>query len=175
MPALKKNNNKECKWKSYKQTLEHPLDSKEIKPVNPKGNWSWIFIGSMDAEAETPNLWPPDVKNCLTIKDTDAGKYWSQEGKEMTEDEMVGWCHWLNGLEFDQAHVICKQWEFYFFFNLDSFYFLSPLGWTGWNSLQFKGLSRVFSNTTVQKHQFFGTQLFSESNSHIHTWPLEKP
>ena len=103
MPALKKNNNKECKWKSYKQTLEHPLDSKEIKPVNPKGNWSWIFIGSMDAEAETPNLWPPDVKNCLTIKDPDAGKYWSQEGKEMTEDEMVGWRHWLNGLEFEQA------------------------------------------------------------------------
>ena len=81
------------------KTLESPLDFKEIKPVNPKGNQSWIFIGRTDAEAETPILWPPDVKNWLWIeKDPDAGKDWRQEEKGTTEDEMVGWHHWLNGL-----------------------------------------------------------------------------
>ena len=71
------------------KTLESPLDCKEIKPVNPKGNQSWIFIGRTDAEAETPILWPPDGKNWLIGKDPDAGKDWRQE-KGMTEDEMVG-------------------------------------------------------------------------------------
>ena len=85
------------------KTLESPLDSKEIKPVHPKGNQSWIFIGRTDAEAETPVLWPPDVKSWLTGKDPDAGKDWRQEEKGMTEDEMVGWHHWLDGLEFEQA------------------------------------------------------------------------
>ena len=79
------------------KTLESPLDSKEIKPVNSKGNQSWIFIGGADAEA--PILQPPDVKNWLLRKDPDAGKEWKQE-KGMTEDEMVGWHHWLNGHEF---------------------------------------------------------------------------
>ena len=72
------------------KTLESPLDSKEIKPVNPKGNQSWIFIGRTDAEAEAPILWPPDVKNQLIGKDTGARKDWGQEEKEETEDEMVG-------------------------------------------------------------------------------------
>ena len=85
------------------KTLESPLDSKEIKPVNPKGSQSWIFTGRTDAEAEAPILWPPDVKNWLTGKDPDAGKDWRQEEKGMTEDEMVGWHHWLNGHEFEQA------------------------------------------------------------------------
>ena len=79
------------------KTLESPLDSKEIKPVNPKGNQSWIFIGSIDAEAETPILWPPDVKSWLLGKDPDAGKDWGQEEKGTTEDEMVRWHHQLNG------------------------------------------------------------------------------
>ena len=83
-----------------KKTLESPLDSKEIKPVNPKGNQSWIFIGRTDTEAETPVLWPPDVKNCLIGKDPDAGKDWRQEEKGTTEDEMVGWHHRLDGREF---------------------------------------------------------------------------
>ena len=79
------------------KTLESPLDCKEIQPVHPKGNQSWIFIGRTDAEAETPILWPPDVKNWLIWKDPDAGKDWGQEEKGMIEDEMVGWHYWLNG------------------------------------------------------------------------------
>ena len=70
--------------------LESSLDSKEIKPVNPKGNQHWIFIGRADAEAEPPILWPPDAKSQLTEKDPAAGKYWGHEEKGMTEEEMVG-------------------------------------------------------------------------------------
>ena len=83
-----------------KKTLESPLDSKEIKPVNPKGNQPWIFIEKTDAEE--PILWPHDVKGQLIGKDPDAGKDWGQEEKGMTEDEMVGRNHWLNGHEFEQ-------------------------------------------------------------------------
>ena len=85
------------------KTLESPLDCKEIKPVNPKGNQSWIFIERTDTEDETPILWPPDVKNWLLGKEPDAGKDWRQEEKGTTEDEMVGWHHWLIGHEFEQA------------------------------------------------------------------------
>ena len=85
------------------KTLESPLDCKEIKPVNPKGNKPWIFNGSTDAKAEAPILWPPDVKNWLTGKDPDAGKDWGQEEKGETEDEMVGWHHQFNGHEFEQT------------------------------------------------------------------------
>ena len=74
-----------------------------IKPVNPRGNQSWIFTGRTDAEAKAPKLWPPDAKSWLIRKDPDAGKDWSQEQKGMTEDEMVRWHHWLNGHEFEQA------------------------------------------------------------------------
>ena len=83
--------------------LESPLDCKEIKPVNPKENQPWLFIGRTDAEAETPILWPPDSKSWLIGKDPDAGKDWRQEEKGMTEDEMVGWYHWLNGPDFEQT------------------------------------------------------------------------
>ena len=79
------------------------LDCKEIQPVNPKGNKSWMFMGRTDVEAETPIVWPPDVKSWLLWKDPDAGKDWGQEEKGTTEDEMVGWHHWLNGHEFEQA------------------------------------------------------------------------
>ena len=85
------------------KTPGSPLDSEETKSVHPKGNQSWIFIGRTDADAETPILWPPDAKSQLTGKDTDAGKDWRQEEKGMTEDEMVGWHHRLNGHEFEQA------------------------------------------------------------------------
>ena len=78
------------------KTLESPLCCKEIQPVHPKGNQSWIFIGENDAEAETPILWPPDVKNWLTGKGPDAGKDWRLEEKGTTEDEMVRWHHWFN-------------------------------------------------------------------------------
>ena len=83
------------------KTYESPLDCKEIQPVHPKGNQSWVFIGRTDAEAETLILWPPDVKNWLSRKDPDAGKNWGQEEKGMTEDEMVGWHHRLSGCEFE--------------------------------------------------------------------------
>ena len=85
------------------KTLESLLDCKETKLVNPKGNQSWIFIGRTDAEAETPILWPPDVKNWLIRKDPDAGKDWRQEEMRATEDELVGWHHHLNGHEFEQT------------------------------------------------------------------------
>ena len=84
------------------KTLESPLDSKEIKQVNPKGNQLWIFIGRTDAEAEAPILWPTDAKSWLIRKDPDAGKDWRQE-KGTTEDEMAGWHHQLNAHEF--AHT----------------------------------------------------------------------
>ena len=80
------------------KTLENPLNSKEIQPVNPKGNQSWIFIGKTDAEA--PILLPPDVNSRLIRKDSDAGKDWGQEEKRVTEDEIVGWPHWLNEHDF---------------------------------------------------------------------------
>ena len=81
------------------KTLESPLDCKEIQLVHPKGNQSWVFIGSTDAEVEAPILWPPDAKSRLTGKHPDAGLDWRQEEKGMTEDEMAGWHHWLNGRE----------------------------------------------------------------------------
>ena len=80
-----------------------PSDCKEIKSANPKGDQSWVFIGRTDVEAETPILWPPDGKNWLIWKDPDAGKDWGQEEKEMTEDEVVGWHHQLDGHEFERA------------------------------------------------------------------------
>ena len=93
-----------CFWTVVlEKTLESPVHWKEIKPVNPKGNQSWIFIGRTDAEAETPILWPPDVKNWLLGKDPDAGKDWRQEEKRTTEDEIVGWHHWVDGHEFEQV------------------------------------------------------------------------
>ena len=99
------------------KTLECPLDSKKIKSVNPKGNQPWIFTGRTDVEA--PILWPPDAKSRLTGKDPDAGKDGGQEKKGTTEDEMVGWHHWLNGHDFEQtlgdgegqgSQVCCSPW-----------------------------------------------------------------
>ena len=84
------------------KTLESPLDCKEIQPVHPKGDQSWIFIGRTDVEAETPILWPPDAKNWLIWKDPDVGQDWRQE-KGTTEYEMVGWHRGLDGHEFEQA------------------------------------------------------------------------
>ena len=85
-----------CFWTVVlEKTLESPLDCKESQPAHPKGSQSWIFFGRTDAE--TPTLWPPDVKNWLIWKDPDAGKDWRREEKGTTEDEMAGWHHWLNG------------------------------------------------------------------------------
>ena len=118
------------------KTLESPLDCKEIKPVNPKGNQSWIFTGRTDAEAETPILWPPDVMNWLTGKDPDARKDWTQEEKGTKEDEITGWHHWLNGHTFEYAPgvgdgqgglVCCSPWGRK---ELDT---TERLNWTDWS------------------------------------------
>ena len=101
------------------KTLESSLACKKIKPINPKGNQPWIFLGRSDVEAEAPILWPPDMKSQLIGKDSDAGKDWGQKEKEMTEDEMVGWHHPLNEHEFEQTPgqsggegslVCCSPW-----------------------------------------------------------------
>ena len=94
-----------CFWTAVlEKTLESSMDSKESKPVNPKGNQSWIFIGRTDdAETETPVFWPPDAQSQLIGKDSDAGKDWGQEEKKMTEDKIVGWHHRFNGHEFEQT------------------------------------------------------------------------
>ena len=100
--------------------LDSPLDSKEIKSVNAKGNQPWIFIGRTDVKAEAPVLWPPDSKSRLMGNDPDAVKDWRQEEKGMTEDKMVGWHHWLDRHEFEQAPghgggqgnlVCCSSWD----------------------------------------------------------------
>ena len=88
---------------SHRRLLRVPLDSKEIKPVNPKRTQPWIFIGRTDAEVEAPIFWPPDVKSWLIGKDPDPGKDWRQEEKGSTEDKMVRWHHWLSGHEFEQV------------------------------------------------------------------------
>ena len=93
-----------CFWTvMLEKTLESPLDCKEIQLVHPKGDQSWVFIWRIDIEAETSILWPPDVKSWLIGKNPDAGKDWGQEEKGATENEMVGWHHWLNGHELEQA------------------------------------------------------------------------
>ena len=90
-----------CFWTVVlEKTLESPLDCKEIQPVHPKGDRSWVFIGGTDVEAENPILWPPDAESWLIWKDPDSVKYWGQEDKGKTEDEMVGWHHWHNGRGF---------------------------------------------------------------------------
>ena len=103
-----------CFWTVVlKKTRESPLDCKELKPVNPKGNQSWIFIGRTDAEAQAQALvlWPPDAKSWLIGKDSDPGQDRRQEEKGMTEDEMFGWHHWLKGHEFEQALGTVKDRE----------------------------------------------------------------
>ena len=103
-----------CFWTVVlEKTLESPLDRKETQPVNSKGNQSWIFIRRTDAEAEAeaPILWPPDAKNWLIWKDPDAGKDWGQEEKGKTEDETVGWHHWLDGHEFEQLQELVMDRE----------------------------------------------------------------
>ena len=106
-----------CFWTMVlEETLENPLDWKEIQPVHAKGNQSWIFIGRTDAEAEVPVLWPPHVKNWFIWQDPDAGEDLRQEAKGTTEDELVGWHHWLSGLEFEYGDgqgslACCSPWS----------------------------------------------------------------
>ena len=110
-----------CFWTAVlEKTLESPLDCKEIQPVHPKGDQSWVFIGRTDAEAETPVFWPPHAKSWLIGKDSDVGRDWGQEEKGTTEDEMAGWHHRLDGHEFEWTPgvsdgqgglVCCDSWS----------------------------------------------------------------
>ena len=131
-----------CFWTMVlEKTLESPLDSKEIQPVHPKGDQSWVFIGRTDAEAETPILWPPDAKSWLIWKDSDAGKDWEQEEKGTREDEMVGWHHSLNEHEFGVNSR--SRW------------------WTGKPGvLRFTGLQRVGHDWVNELNWNLGSELF---------------
>ena len=141
-----------CFWTVVlEKTLESPLDCK-IKPVNPKGNQSWIFIGRTDAEAETPILWPPDTKNWLIGKDPDAGKDWRWEEKGTSGDEMVGWHHRLNGHEFGLTPgvgdgqgglVCCSPWG-----HKES----DTTGWLNWLRQDFLFLPWGFGNNGWMIH-----------------------
>ena len=121
-------------------TLESPLDWKETKPVNPKGNQSWIFIGRTDAIAETPILWPPDVKNWLTGKDPDAGKDWRQEEKGMTKDE------WLDGITESTDMSLSRLQEL-------------VMDREAWYAVVM-GLQRVRQDLTTEKQQICQTLVF---------------
>ena len=152
------------------KTLESPLDCKEIKPVNLKGNQSWIFIGRPDAEAEAPIVWPPDAKNWLTRKDPNAGKDWRREEKGMKKGKIAGWHHQLNDHEFvwtpevgvGQGGLAC---------------------WDSWGCKELDMTERlIWSDTlTIWSSNFAPWYLpqrnlkFSSVQFHIHTWPLEKP
>ena len=132
-----------CFWTVLlEKTLERPLDSKEIQPVHPEGNQSWIFIGKTDAKAETPILWPPDTKNWLIWKDPNVGKDWRQKEKGMTEDEMVEWHHRLSGHEVEWARGVgdgqsrlacCSPW---------GHKELDMTEWLNWTELAFQCLNQ---------------------------------
>ena len=133
-----------CFWTVVlEKTLESPLDCKNIKPVHPKQSQSWIFFGRTEAEAETSILWPPDVKNWLTGKDSDAGKDWRREEEGMTEDEVVGWHLWLDGHEFEQALGVddgqgslacCRPW---------GCRELDTTEWLNWTELNYRRKERL--------------------------------
>ena len=169
-----------CFWTVVlEKTFESPLDCKEIKPVNPKGNQSWIFIGRTNAEAETPVLWPlmqrtdSLEKTLMLSKIEDRRRGWQRmrwfDGITNSMDMRLGKLRELDG---QGGLACCDSWGRK---ESDTTEWLNWTELTGFISWQSKGLSKVFSNTTVQKHQFFSAQPFLWSNSHTHTWLLEKP
>ena len=144
----------------------YPFSSILSNPsIPPKGNQPWIIIERTGAEADAPVLWPSDVKNQLTEKDPDAEKRWGQEEKRMTEDEMVGWHHWLNGHEFEQTPgdsegqrslAGCSLWS-----RQESDDWVTELNWTGWFMLRFDRKKNSVKQLSFNKKKFF---LISKKN-----------
>ena len=143
-----------CFWTVVlEKTLESPLDCKEIQPVHSKGDQSWVFIGRNDAKAESPVLWPPHVNNWLIGKDSDAGRDWRQVEKGMTEDEIAGWHHWLDGHEFgwtlgvgdgQGVPACCNSWG------------QSPTRLSDWTELNWMAISfAIFLSHSVGYLSFF--------------------
>ena len=145
-----------CFWtEMLEKTLESPLDCKEIQPVHPKGDQSWVFIGMTDVEAETPILWPPYAKSWLIGKEPDAGRDWGQEEKGMTEDEMAGWHHRLDGHEFEWIPGVGDGW------------------WTGRPGvLQFMGSQRVRHDWATELSSSFSITLPTSFPSLEESFPL---
>ena len=149
------------------KTLESPLDCKEIQPVPPKGDKSWVFIGRTDVEAEIPILWPPDVKSWLIGKDPDSGKDWGQEEKEMTEEKMVGWHHQLNGHEFGRTLAVgdgqggLECWGSWGRKELDL------TEWLNWTEL----MQLLFQLNNLFDHQLFGLPFAGIRNSEVNIYP----
>ena len=176
-------NCREVQKTSWEKSLESPSDYKEIQPVNPKGNQCWIFIGRTDAEAETLILCPPDVKNRLIGKDPDAGKDWRQEEKGTTEDKMVGWHHWLDGHEFEQAPRVgdgqgtlacCSAWGLKVRTRLND---STELNWV-WDILEDLGgwcaIVHGFAQSHVSLRNWTTTNhvIFGGSIVEIHLWDI---
>ena len=125
----------------FEKTLESPLDCKEIKPVNPRGNQSWLFIGRTDAEAEAPIFWPPDVKKWLIGKDPGDGKDFKKEEKGTTEDEIVGWHHWLDNMSLGKLWELVmdrEAWHASVHGVAKSQNMIEKLNWTDWWSCMMK-------------------------------------
>ena len=166
-----------CFWTVVSEkTHETSLDCKEIKPVNSKGNQFWIFIRRTDAEDETPILWPPDVNNWLIWKDLDAGKDWRQEEKGTTEDEMVGWHHWLDGHEFEQALGVGDGQGGLVCYSPRGLKQLDTTEWLNWTVTLLSGQFHILKAQRAHTHTHTHTQTWkSESSLRITSLSLAYP
>ena len=149
------------------KSLESPLDCKEIQTVHPKWDQSWLLFGRTDVEGETPILWPPDAKSWFTGKEPDAGKGWGQEEKGTTEDEMVGWHYWLNGLESEQSPRVgggqgslacCSSW------GRKESDTTELLNWTELNWKMTIGSELTFFQRRLTNGQYVQYQIFNITN-----------
>ena len=160
-----------CFWTVVlENTLESPLDCKEIQPVHSEGDQPWVFFGRNDAKAETPVLWPPHVKSWPTGKDSDAGRDWVQEEKGMPEDEMAGWHHWLDGHESEWTPGVgdgqgglacCDSWGF------KESDMTERLNWTRIKKIQFPFPSKNIWNLSLIRLQHSSWYSISESDKEV--------